>query len=71
MRDRALAGPVIRQLAAHPDRQFADQAAWQRHPESLGIAALRVTLDPVRIATEGALRGSIQAHCFLRNAVVR
>jgi hypothetical protein len=70
MRDRALAGPVIRQLAAHPDRQFADQSAWQRHLEALGIAALRVTPDPVCIATEGALWGSIQAHGFLHNAVV-
>ena len=70
MRDRALAGPVIRQLAAHPDRQFADQSAWQRHLEALGIATLRVTPDPVCIATEGALWGSIQAHGFLHNAVV-
>ncbi|HEY1431885.1 MAG TPA: transposase [Stellaceae bacterium] len=70
MRDRALAGPVIRQLAAHPKRQFADDAAWQRHLEALGIAALKVTPDPVCIATEGALWGSIQAHGFLYNAVV-
>jgi hypothetical protein len=70
MRDRALAGPVIRQLAAHPDRQFADQAAWQCHLETLGITALRVTPEPVCIATEGAVWGSIQAHGFLHNAVV-
>ena len=70
MHDRARAGPVIRQLAAHPDRRFADQAAWQRHLEALGIAALRATPDPVCIATEGALWGSIQAHGFLRNAIV-
>ena len=60
MRGRALAGPVIQQLAAHPQRQFADQAAWLRHLERLGIAALQVTPDPVRIATEGALWGSRQ-----------
>ncbi len=70
MRDRALAGPVICQLAAHPQRRFADQAAWQRHLDHLGIAALQVTPDPVCIATEGALWGSIQAHGFLRNSVV-
>jgi len=70
MHGRALAGPVIRQLAAHPERHFADHAAWQRHLEALGIAALRVTPDPVCIATEGALWGSIQAHGFLHNAVV-
>jgi hypothetical protein len=37
MRDRALAGPVIRQLAAHPHREFGDEAAWQRHLKRLGI----------------------------------
>src|SRR3712207_8982016 len=31
MRDRALAGPVIDLLAAHPVRVFADEAAWKAH----------------------------------------
>jgi hypothetical protein len=31
---------------------------------------LRVTPDPLQIATEGALWGSVHAHCFLHNAVV-
>jgi hypothetical protein len=70
MRSRALAGPVIRQLAGQPHRHFADQAAWQAHLDRLGISALRVTPDPVQIATEGALWGSVHAHGFLRNAVV-
>jgi hypothetical protein len=70
MHERALAGPVIRQLAAHPVRQFADQTAWQRHHECLGIGDLRVMPDPVRIATEGALWGGVIAHGFLREAVV-
>jgi len=70
MRGRALAGPVISQLAAQPQRYFADQAAWQAHLDRLGISALRVTPDPVQIATEGALWGSIHAHGFLHDAVV-
>jgi hypothetical protein len=70
MRERALSGPVIARLAEHPDQQFADTAAWQAHLERLGIAALRVTPDPVQIATEGALWGSIHSHGFLRGAVV-
>ena len=70
MRERALAGPTIACLAAHPDKQFADAAAWQAHLERLGITALTVTPDPVQIATEGALWGSIQAHEFLRHAVI-
>jgi hypothetical protein len=70
MREHALAGPVIQQLAIHPDWQFAEQAAWQHHLEQLGITALQVTPDPVRVATEGALWGAIAAHGFLREAVI-
>ena len=70
MHARSLAGPVIRQLASQPQRYFADQAVWQAHLDRLGISALRVTPDPLQIATEGALWGSVHAHCFLHNAVV-
>src|SRR3954467_3397473 len=60
MRQRALAGPVIKALAGHPDRHFADEAAWRDHLRRLGITDLEVNPDPVRIATEGALWGAIQ-----------
>ena len=70
MRQRALAGPVIERLAAHPERHFADEAAWLRHLERLGIAGLTVTPDPVRIATEGAVWGSIKAHGLLPDTVI-
>src|SRR5712692_4993704 len=36
----------------------------------LGIAALTVNPDPVLIATEGALWGSVKAHGFLPNTVI-
>jgi hypothetical protein len=70
MRDRALAGPIIRLLAEHEEKRFADRAAWQAHLDRLGIAALKVTPDPVLIATEGALWGSIKAHGLLKDAVI-
>ena len=70
MREHALAGPVIRQLAGHEPRWFADQAAWTHHLEQLGITDLQVTPDPVRVATEGALWGAIAAHGFLHEAVI-
>jgi Transposase IS66 family len=70
MRQRALAGSVIAQLAAHPDRRFPDEASWRRHLERLSIAGLAVTPDPVRIATEGALWGSIKAHGLLPDTVI-
>jgi len=70
MREHGLSGPVVRQLAGHAQRQFADQAAWQRHLEQLGITALAVTPAPVRVATEGALWGAVAAHGFLNEAVI-
>src|SRR3954449_11580219 len=70
MRQRALAGPVIARLAEHPERHFADEAAWLAHLGRLGITALTVTPDPVRIATEGAVWGGIKAHGLLPDTVI-
>src|SRR4051812_14724525 len=70
MRRRALAGPVIASLARHPERRFPDEAAWRQHLERLGITALEVAPDPVRIATEGAVWGSVKAHGLLPDTVI-
>ena len=70
MRQRALSGPLVARLAEHPDQFFADRAAWTVHLDRLGISALEVTPDPVTIATEGALWGSVKAHDFLPNTVI-
>ena len=70
MHHRALAGPVIARLAEHPDQVFTDQATWTRHLDRLGILALKVNPDPVMVATEGALWGSVKAHGFLPNTVI-
>src|SRR5271168_2308723 len=70
MRARSLAGPVIDLLSEHPDRWFADRAAWNAHLDRLGISALKVHPDPVRVATEGALWGSVKAHGFLPDTVI-
>jgi Transposase IS66 family len=70
MREHALAGTTLARLAEHPDKQFADPTAWQAHLERLGITELTVTPNPVQIATEGALWGSIHSHEFLRDAVI-
>ena len=40
------------------------------HLERLGIPELKVNPDPVRIASEGALWGAIQAHGFLPDTVI-
>ena len=70
MRDRALSAALIARLAGQPQATFADPAAWQAHLDRLGFTGLTVTPDPVQIATEAAIWGSIHAHDFLRDAVV-
>jgi hypothetical protein len=70
MRNQGLPMATIILLKAEPETQFSDQAAWKAHLERLGFNALKVTPEPVRVATEGALWGSVQAHEFLCDAVV-
>jgi hypothetical protein len=70
MRQRNLAGPLIARLQAAEARRFADLAAWTAHLDRLGLSTLTVNPDPVRIATEGALWGSIVDHGFLSDAVI-
>jgi hypothetical protein len=60
MRKHALSAPLIARLAARPQTDFADEAVWLAHLERLGF----------RVATEGALWGSVQSQKFLCNAVV-
>jgi hypothetical protein len=70
MRDHDMAGPLVQRLAAHELRTFADETAWQQHLEQLWLTGLDVTPDPVRVATEGALWGAVNAHGFLCDAVI-
>jgi Transposase IS66 family len=86
MRGRGLAGSMIATLAEQADKHFATQAAWQAHLARLGITsralridtlrvpgggpALQLIQDPARIATEGAVWGSIKAHGFLSDTVI-
>ena len=44
--------------------------AWTAHLEGLGITALKVRPDAVKIATERALWGSVAAHGFLNDGVI-
>jgi hypothetical protein len=70
MRDQGLPATTIARLKAEAETRFSDQTAWQAHLDRLGFNALKVTPDPVKVATEGALWGSVQAHEFLCDAVV-
>ena len=61
---------LIGRLMGEPQSCFADEAAWLAPLDRLGFTTLTVTPDPGRVATEGALWGSVQSHKFLCDAVV-
>ena len=77
MRKHSLSAPLIASLAAETETRFADQKAWFVHLDRIGFTKLDVTPhsrarspDPVRVATEGALWGSVQSHKYLCDGVV-
>ncbi len=70
MRAHNLSHTLIGLLAGHQSKRFADESLWRAHIERLGMSKLKVNPDPVKIATEGALMGSVVGHGFLRHAVI-
>ena len=70
MRKHSPSASLIASLAGQPQTRFVNQKAWLAHLDRLGFAALDVTPDPVRVATEGAVWGSVQSHKFLCDGVV-
>jgi hypothetical protein len=70
MRGRGLSKTVIDALAGASERHFADHQAWSAHLERLGVTALKVNPDPVRIASEGAIWGAITEHGLLGDTVI-
>ena len=70
MREHDLPLALRALLADHTTKRFADRAAWTTHLGTLGITALDVHHDPVRIATVGALWGNIVAQGHLDGTVI-
>ena len=70
MREHNLSGIVINRLAIHTEKSFVDRGAWMAHLKQLGITELAVNPDPVRVATEAALWGSIAAQGLLDGTVI-
>ena len=70
MRGRQLPAPVLARLAAHRRRRFASRQAWTAHLRDLGITARAYHPDPVGVATEGALWGSIVERGWLTDTVI-
>lgn len=70
MRRRKLSSPLVALLEGSASSRFANESAWMAHLESLGITKVRVHPDPVRVATEGALWGSVVEHKLLGDTVI-
>jgi hypothetical protein len=70
MRACNLSLALIDTLAGHPTRLFASHEHWTSHLDALGFADLRVTPDPVRIASEGAVWGAVREQGLLGQAII-
>ena len=70
MKDRQLPQAAIDKFAAHKERIFSCPEAWERHLQALGLTDLKVTPDPVLIASEGALWGAIRHQGLLQGTVI-
>lgn len=70
MKDRQLPKAVIDKLADHQERIFSRTEDWEQHLKALGLTNLKVTPDPVLIASEGALWGAIRHQGLLQDTVV-
>jgi hypothetical protein len=70
MRAVNLAHGVIDALQGAERTDFASAAEWMAHLCALGLTEMRVQPDPVRLASEAALWGAIQAEGFLAGAVI-
>ena len=70
MKDRQLPQAVIAKFADHQERIFSRPEDWERHLQALGLTDLKVTPDPVLIASEAALWGAIRHQGLLPDTVI-
>jgi transposase IS66 family protein len=70
MKERDLSQIVIDKFADHKGRIFPSREEWERCLSGLGLSTLKVSPDPILIASEGALWGAIHYQGLLRDTVV-
>ena len=70
MRQHKLPAATVGLLQAHDGVEFAGLDEWLQFLETIGVAALRVTPDPVKIATEAAYWGMLIEHRDIDGLVV-
>ena len=59
MRRMKLPGRALSRLMSHRRRRFADGDEWRAHLAELGIDRMKGKPDPLGVATEGAVRGTV------------
>ena len=59
MRRMGLPGRALSRLMSHRRRRLADGEEWRAHPAELGVDRMKGRPDPVRVATEGAVRSTV------------
>ena len=70
MRRMSMAAAPIAALANHSETSFGDEAAWRAHLQTLGFDTLRITPDPVKVATKAAPWGAVCEQGLLRDTVI-
>jgi len=70
MRTMNMAAAQVAALANHAETRFGDEAASHVHLHRLGFDTLKITLDPVKVATEAALWGATCDKDLLRDTVI-
>src|SRR5271165_5619468 len=67
MKERGLPLATIGKFKEHKTQIFSSSADWEHHLQALGLNHLKVTPDPVLIASEAALWGAIHHQGLLQN----
>ena len=67
MKERGLPLATIGKFKEHKTQIFSSLTDWERHLQALGLNQLKVTPDPVLIASEAALWGAIHHQGLLQN----
>lgn len=70
MRQMSLPGGLIDALTAHPNKRFTREADWRAHLKALGFDKLKITPDPMKVATEGALWGAVNEQGLVKDTVI-
>jgi hypothetical protein len=70
MEERNLPQIVIGKFKQHKARIFSSTGDWESHLHALGLSAVKVTPDPVLIASEAALWAAIHHQGLLPDTVI-